>query len=416
MSSPKNLKMCQSCRGLIAANSSVCPLCGNESHYVASKLSGISVNWSLTTILLTLNVVIYVLVMAFQVKVWGLPVESSGMHIWPPASSVLDAFGAVYLGGIMRGQYWRLLTMCFLHSGLLHLGFNSYALFQIGQATEEAFGKAKFLCLYLVAGICGSLAVLAVNSVAIGASGAIFGVIGAMAVYGYKRGDMYGRMLKSSMVQWLVYGLVISFMPGISMAAHVGGLVGGAGMAYVMSDVEQTRQRLRVVRWWQAAAFVAVVLVLGSFALAALNVKKITEVSAVQELTEPVYNAALTYTRRQAVDEGETFDQYRGRLGGTVTTLEHTPAADDESAALRQRMLDILRARRDQLNQAKSLNDAPLDAAQRNALKQAFNEFEDWVRRKSQNLGIPENRLRPEWSFPEEERGAAKPEASRPPS
>src|SRR5947207_3003318 len=114
MSSPKNLKMCQSCRGLIASNAAVCPLCGNESHYAGSKLSSISVNWLMTTILLTVNVAVYVLMMAFQVKVWGLPVESSGMQIWPPASSVLDAFGAVYLGAVMRGQYWRLLTMCFL--------------------------------------------------------------------------------------------------------------------------------------------------------------------------------------------------------------------------------------------------------------------------------------------------------------
>lgn len=417
MSNPKNLKMCQACRGLIAANVATCPLCGNESHYAGSKMAAFSGNWSLNTVILAVNVVVYVVVMGFQVKVWGLPVESKGMDFWSPDSSVLNAFGMVYRAAVLHGQPWRLVTMCFLHGGLLHLALNSYALFQIGREAEEAYGKAKYLCVYLVAGICGSVAVIAVNSAAIGASGAVFGVIGAMAVYGYKRGDLYGRMLKASTVQWLVWGLVMSFViPGISIAAHVGGLIGGAGMAYVISDVEKTRQRLRLVRWWQAASAAAVVLILGSFALAALNVKWVTEVSAVQQLTEPVFDAAEAYTRGREAQGDEAFKQYRSYFGATVTTLEHTRAADEESAAVQQRMLEVLRARRDQLNQAETLAAAPMDPAQREALKRAFNQYEDWLRRRSQSLGLPENWLRQQWTFPEEDRGMGKPDSPRPPS
>jgi rhomboid protease GluP len=390
MMNRKDIKMCQSCRGLIAANAAVCPLCGNESHYAGGRSIALSSNWSLNTILLTVNVIVYVVVMAWQVRVWGLPVESSGMHIWPPDSRILDIFGAVRPDAVLNGQYWRLLTMCFLHSGILHLGFNSYALLQIGREAEEAYGKAKYLCLYLTAGICGSLAVVAVGQSAVGASGAVFGVIGAMAVYGHKRGDLYGRVLKSSMVQWLIYGLVISFMPGISMAAHVGGLIGGAGMAYLMSDAEQMRQSLRQVRLWQLVATATVVLLLGSFAMAALNVRWITAARAIHLMAVPVFNASNAYKGWQQAEDAEDFETYRRFFGSTVTTLEHTKAVDEESAALQQRMLDILRPRRDQLNQAANLAAAPIDPAQREAFERVSAEYEDWVRRKSRSLEVPE--------------------------
>lgn len=416
MSSPKNLKMCQSCRGLIAANAAVCPLCGNESHYAGSKMTALSVTWAVNTILLTVNLAVYGLMIIYQAKVWGLPEDSSGLGMWSPASDLLDAFGAVLPNKVAAGQYWRLLTMCFLHGGPLHLGFNSYALMQVGREAEEAYGGAKYLCVYLTAGLTGSLVVVAVGQAAVGASGAIFGVIGAMAVYGYKRGDMYGRVLKSSMVRWLIYGLVMSFIPGISMAGHVGGLLGGAGMAYMLSDVEQTRQRLKLVRWWQAAASVAVLLALVSFALAALNVRRETEVRAVQQLTVPVFKAADAFARWQKLDDDETFDQYRSYLGATVTTLELTRAVDDESAALQQRMLDLLHERRDQLKQAESLAAAPMASAKLEAFRGAFKEFENWIRRQSQRLGVPEGRLRLRWSFPEKGPSRSVQESSRPPS
>ena len=407
MMNRKNLKMCQACRGLIGANETVCPLCGVESHYAGKSLTALSGAWSVTMVLLTVNLIAYAVMIIYQAKVWGLPEDGQGLGMWSPSLDMRRAFGDVSLGGVAAGQYWRLLTMFFLHGGLLHLGLNSYALVQVGRLAEEAYGGAKFFCVYLISGLAGSLAVIAVNSPpAVGASGAIFGLIGAMAVYGYKRGGSYGNMLKSAMVQWIIYGLVISFLPGISMAGHVGGLLGGAGIAYLLSDVEQTRQSLRMVRWWQIGASVGVVLVLVSMGLAAINVWRTTETRAMGELTKSVFNSLNVYTSWREVKNEEDFEQYRRYFGSTVTTLELTRPADDESGALQQRMLDILRARRDQLNKAQKFSDAPTDPAQQEALKRAFKEFEDWLRRKGQSLGIPESSFRQLWTWPEEEPGS----------
>jgi rhomboid protease GluP len=386
--SNKNLKMCQSCRGLIAANAATCPLCGMESHYPGGGTSSLSGVWSVNTILLTANLVIYVLVMLYQLKVLGLAAESRRLDVWSPASEVLDYFGAVYPGGIATGEFWRLLTMCFLHGGLLHLGLNSYALLLVGREAEEAYGGAKYLCLYLVAGICGSLAVIVAGSAAVGASGALFGVIGAMAVYGYKRGDFYGRALKSSMVQWLIYGLVMSFMPGISLAAHVGGLIGGAGLAYLMGDAEEMRRSLRRVRWWQVGAAVSVLLITASLGLGARNVWRQTETRRLAQLTIQFAEASRIYERGQRWKSAAALEKQRGALGATITTLEHTRAMDDESAALQQRLLDLLRERQRQLQSAASPTGALLDLGQFAAFEQVIQEYGGWLQRKSRSLGI----------------------------
>jgi membrane associated rhomboid family serine protease len=274
----KSLKMCQACRALIAADATVCPLCGVESHQPSGGGQAAGVGfWSVNTILITVNLAVYALLLLYQMEVVGQPQRARGLDLWSPSSTLLQDFGAVYQAAVLAGQYWRLIAACFLHAGLLHIGFNCYALFQIGGEAEEVYGRAKYLCLYLVSGITSSLAVVISDSAAVGASGAVFGVIGAMAVYGYKRGGAYGQALKSSMIQWLIYGLIISFMPGISLVGHVGGLLGGAAMAYFIDDAEQTNRSLRRARWWQAAAALAVVLIAGSFALAAIHGQRLAE-------------------------------------------------------------------------------------------------------------------------------------------
>lgn len=145
-------------------------------------------------------------------------------------SELLSKF-AISAPLIRTGQYYRLLTGCFLHGNLLHLAFNCYALYVIGTQMESYLGKYKYLIIYLFSGISGSLFSMifgSSNAISIGASGAIFGLMGAMVYFGFHYRVFLGNVIKSQIIPLIVLNLVIGFLSnGIDNAAHVGGLVGG---------------------------------------------------------------------------------------------------------------------------------------------------------------------------------------------
>ena len=123
-------------------------------------------------------------------------------------------------------------TSMFLHAGILHVAFNMWALWVVGGFVEEVLGRTKFVILYFVSGFAGSVLVLvaAPDVVVVGASGAIFGVFGALAVHAFlNRGrDFQSRALLGNVLFLLVINLVFTFSGGISWQAHIGGLIGGA--------------------------------------------------------------------------------------------------------------------------------------------------------------------------------------------
>jgi membrane associated rhomboid family serine protease len=135
-------------------------------------------------------------------------------------------------GGISAGEYYRLVTSMFLHLGLLHLLMNMWALWVLGRMLETVLGPIRFLVLYLVAGLGGSVAVYLFTPYpgGAGASGAIFGLFAALFIV-LKR----LRRDVSSIIPLLVINLAISFIPGISLAAHLGGLVTGAIVAFALA-------------------------------------------------------------------------------------------------------------------------------------------------------------------------------------
>ena len=136
--------------------------------------------------------------------------------------------------GVDHGEWWRLITAAFLHYGPLHLGMNMFSLFFVGSILEQVVGPWRFLLLYLVAGLAGSAGALVVtpNSPTAGASGAIFGVLGALLVL-ERRGNI---ATGGQVLGLIVLNLVFTFaIPGISIGGHVGGLLAGIGLmlAYV---------------------------------------------------------------------------------------------------------------------------------------------------------------------------------------
>ena len=146
-------------------------------------------------------------------------------------------------GGISAGEFYRLVTSMFLHLGPLHLLTNMWALWVVGRTLEAVLGPIRFLVLYLVAGLGGSVAVyiFAPYPGGAGASGAIFGLFAALFII--------LRRLKrdtSSLIPLLVINLAISFLPGISLTAHVGGLITGAIVAFALAYSPVKSRRLYV--------------------------------------------------------------------------------------------------------------------------------------------------------------------------
>ena len=132
---------------------------------------------------------------------------------------------------IREGQYYRLLTGMFLHGSLMHLFCNCYALYVLGPQIESFFGKVKYLIIYLFSGIMGSLfsmTFLGSNSVSIGASGAIFGLMGALLYFGYHYRVYLGNVVKSQIIPLILINLALGFvLTGIDNFGHIGGLIGG---------------------------------------------------------------------------------------------------------------------------------------------------------------------------------------------
>jgi membrane associated rhomboid family serine protease len=182
-----------------------------------------------------------------------------------------ERFGNLALGlttnfkvvGVANGEYYRLITSAFLHAGILHILFNMFALAQIGPVLENTLGRARYLALYLLAALGGSVTgflLAAPNQPSVGASGAIFGLFGAYYVVVRRLGGETGPI-----VVLLVVNLVITFsVPNIDWRAHLGGLVTGAvlaaAFAYTPRGPRQATLHAAACLVLAAAMVVAVVL------------------------------------------------------------------------------------------------------------------------------------------------------------
>ena len=131
---------------------------------------------------------------------------------------------------IRAGEYYRLITGVFLHGSILHLFFNCYALYVIGSQIENYFGRIKYLIIYLFSGVMGALfsMIFGGNIASIGASGAIFGLMGALLYFGYHYRVYLGNVLKTQLIPLIIFNLILGFvLSGVDNFAHIGGLIGG---------------------------------------------------------------------------------------------------------------------------------------------------------------------------------------------
>jgi rhomboid protease GluP len=187
-----------------------------------------------------------------------------------PSQAALRVLGET--GGLAwyRGEWWTLITAIYLHGSLLHILFNVLWIRQLGPAVEEVYGSARFFVIFTLAGVAGFVVSNAVTGYpTIGASGSIFGLLGAIVAFGRKRGGAYGALVLRQYGQWaLIMFLMGLFMGGgVNNFAHAGGFVGGFVAGLVMSLVERRAESFMD----RLLAGLCVALTVGSFALALLN-------------------------------------------------------------------------------------------------------------------------------------------------
>jgi rhomboid protease GluP len=173
-------------------------------------------------------------VIAFTASIFLLQVLSTVLL----GQDWLIALGAKVGTLMAAGQWWRFLTPVFLHASLLHVFVNMYSLYAIGPAVERFFGTPRMLAIYLLSGLGGVIFSLALSPAAsVGASGAIFGLLGALAAFFYLHRTIFGRFGMIQLRQLLfvvLLNLMLGLSPGIDNWGHIGGLVTGAGLTLAL--------------------------------------------------------------------------------------------------------------------------------------------------------------------------------------
>ena len=183
---------------------------------------------------------------------------------------IIDAY-CIHGPSIRAGQYYRLLTGIFLHGSIVHLLFNCYALYVLGGQIESFFGKFKYIIIYLFSGLTGSLLsiTLSGNVGSIGASGAIFGLMGSLLYFGYHYRVYLGNVIKSQIVPLILLNLAIGFISsGIDNWGHIGGLIGGIVITMALGVKEKSSNFEKINGWIICIIFLIFLMFMG-FVMAA---------------------------------------------------------------------------------------------------------------------------------------------------
>ncbi len=182
-------------------------------------------------------------------------------------NDVIEAY-CIHGPSVRAGQYYRLFTGIFLHGGPIHLLLNCYALYVIGRQIESFLGKFKFLIIYLFSGIMGALfsCIFGGATGSVGASGAIFGLMGALLYFGYHYRVYLGNVVKSQIIPLICVNLLFGFLqPGVDNAAHIGGLIGGTMITMALGIDNKSTTSEKVNGWIMTTIFTAFIIFLVFF-------------------------------------------------------------------------------------------------------------------------------------------------------
>lgn len=239
---PTRTIVCPSCGRLTRADASECMVCGR-------KRPGM---WGLTTLFRRLfqanGVTQAITIACVALYIASLVADPAGalrprgpFDLFAPTSSALDLLGMTGAFAWAQGRWWTLFTAIYLHGSLLHILFNVLWIRQLAPAVEDAYGPARLMIIFTVAGVAGFVLSNAAGvPFTIGASGSIFGLLGALIAFGRRRGGQFGTLVLRQYGQWALIMFILGFfMSGVNNLAHAGGFVGGLAAGWVMSMAER---------------------------------------------------------------------------------------------------------------------------------------------------------------------------------
>ena len=243
---------CHSCRRLISDQEDNCPFC-NAPQRLERRSSRLSqqafgdpnavIGW-----IVGVNVLLYIASILLNPDS-ALSMEQGLLGIGSPDSKALYLLGMTGGPAWLCGHYWTLITASFLHGSLLHIFFNLSWLRQLGAITVHFLGPGRFVIIYVLTGIGGFLLSNVWNtspigpSPTIGASCSIFGLLGVLAAFSKRRGGVIGLNLNRQIWAWTIVGLAFGFLiPMINNAGHIGGLITGYILGYILPKQEGTRE------------------------------------------------------------------------------------------------------------------------------------------------------------------------------
>jgi len=422
--------MCRSCGAIIGAGQEQCAVCGNsasgpssagqprpaagDSETMRFARAVLNRPYKFTIILLVVN--IFVFVMMWQAS--DLPLSLTTLL---PAE-VLLPFGAKLNSYIHnQHQWWRFVTPMFLHLNLLHLLVNMYSLWMVGPYVEKLYGSAKYVVLWVVTGVCGVVASYltvrpglgagpitgfifrAYDGPSAGASGALFGLVGVLFVFGIKfRHELpegFKRAFGTGLLPMIVLNLFIGYVLRgfIDNAAHLGGMLSGAVLALVV-DYRRPGEKSGVALTWRVLQIAAIALVAVSFLKTVQHFRDPWPPELVAQAqppaAEPQNPAYLNYAKAMN-DAQEAFvvavnDRNSSNIDAAVKNLDASPSLDPKADDLRQRLKALLLQAKDpQATAAASPTVDKNRPAPANPLTQEFfawrKEYNQWLKTGARN-------------------------------
>lgn len=375
--------MCRSCGALVGAGEQECTQCGARLASTAypagtrerSAYEGDAMRFALavlnrpsffTIIFLVANIFVFLLMWASS---------QPGSSLWEFSGPLLQAYGAK-LNHLIRDnhEWWRFVTPIFIHVSLPHLLINMYTLWMIGPYVEKLYGSAKYVVFWVVSGVAGVAASyltvrqeMPVSSLgrflfktadnpSAGASGALFGLVGVLFVFGIKfrheLPDGFKRAFGTGLLPMIALNLFIGFLGRgfIDNAAHLGGLAAGAMLALFVG-YKRPHERAEVAIFWHILQVGALALVIFSFFMVWHRYSgpppDFNNVSVVPQLTQND-NATAFAANLNAINEAQTAfvkavnKGEASEIDRTVAGLDAAPRLDDETEALRNELKSLL--------------------------------------------------------------------------